>query len=249
MAGKLNGRVAIVTGAASGIGRGIAEAFAEEGAAVAVADRNEQAARDVSEAIAARGGRAIAVHVDVTDEALVAAMVERVLAELGGIDVLVNNAGINGTTKLVEMSLAEWQRMIDTNLTSLFLCTRAVLPTMIAQRSGRIINMGSQLGLVGGDRMAHYSAAKAGVHGFTKALAHELAPHNINVNAIAPGPIETPLLDGVAEDWLEQKKKELPLGRFGRVEEVAPTAVLLASDGGSFYTGSTLNVSGGDVMF
>jgi 3-oxoacyl-[acyl-carrier protein] reductase len=120
---------------------------------------------------------------------------------------------------------------------------------MIAQRSGRIINMGSQLALIGGDRMAHYSAAKAGVHGFTKALAHELAPYNINVNAIAPGPIETPLLDGISEDWLEKKRSELPLGRFGRVEEVAPTAVLLASDGGSYYTGATLNVSGGDVMY
>jgi 3-oxoacyl-[acyl-carrier protein] reductase len=247
--GKLDGRVAIVTGAASGIGRGIAEAFAEEGAAVAIADKNEQAAQKVSEEIAARGGRAIAVGVDVTDEALVAAMVERVLAELEGIDVLVNNAGINGDEALVDMSLATWRQMIDVNLTSMFLCTRAVLPTMIAQRSGRIINMGSQLALIGGDRMAHYSAAKAGVHGFTKALAHELAPHNINVNAIAPGPIETPLLDGISEDWLEKKRSELPLGRFGRVEEVAPTAVLLASDGGGYYTGATLNVSGGDVMY
>jgi 3-oxoacyl-[acyl-carrier protein] reductase len=247
--GKLDGRVAIVTGAASGIGRGIAEAFAEEGAVVAVADKNEQGAQQVTDEIAARGGRAIAVGVDVTDETLVAAMVERVLTELGGVDVLVNNAGINNNSTLVEMSLATWQQMIDVNLTSLFLCTRAVLPTMIAQRSGRIINMGSQLALIGGDRMAHYSAAKAGVHGFTKALAHELAPYNINVNAIAPGPIETPLLDGISEDWLEKKRSELPLGRFGRVEEVAPTAVLLASDGGSYYTGATLNVSGGDVMY
>jgi 3-oxoacyl-[acyl-carrier protein] reductase len=248
--GKLTGRVAIVTGAASGIGRGIAEAFAVEGAAVAVADKNEHGAQTVSEEIAAGGGRAIAVYVDVTDEALVTAMVERVLAELGGgIDVLVNNAGINGDAPLVEMSLATWRHMIDVNLTSMFLCTRAVLPTMIAQRSGRIINMGSQLALIGGDRMAHYTAAKAGVHGLTKALAHELAPHNINVNTIAPGPIETPLLDGISEDWLEKKRSEMPFGRFGRVEEIAPTAVLLASDGGSFYTGATLNVSGGDVMY
>jgi 3-oxoacyl-[acyl-carrier protein] reductase len=120
---------------------------------------------------------------------------------------------------------------------------------MIAQRSGRIINIGSQLALIGGDRMAHYSAAKAGVHGFTKALAHELAPHNINVNAIAPGPIETPLLDGISDEWLDQKRSEMPFGRFGRVEEIAPTAVLLASDGGGYYTGATLNVSGGDVMY
>ena len=247
--GKLDGRVAIVTGAASGIGRGIAEAFAEEGAAVAIADKNEQGAQSVADGIAGCGGRAIAVQVDVTDEALVGAMVERVLADLGRIDILVNNAGIDTISTVVEMPLAMWQQMMDVNLTSVFLCTKAVLPTMIAQRWGRIINLGSQLGLEGTDRMVHYCAAKAGVHGFTKALAYELAPHNINVNAIAPGPIETPLLDSIPEDWLEKKKASIPLGRFGRVEEVTPTAVLLASDGGSYYTGATLNVSGGDVMY
>jgi 3-oxoacyl-[acyl-carrier protein] reductase len=247
--GKLDGRVAIVTGAASGIGRGIAEAFAEEGATVAIADKNEQGAQTVADGIAGCGGRAIAVQVDVTDEAFVGAMVERVLADLGRIDILVNNAGIDTISTVVEMPLAMWQQMMDVNLTSVFLCTRAVLPTMIAQRWGRIINLGSQLGLEGTDRMVHYCAAKAGVHGFTKALAYELAPHNINVNAIAPGPIETPLLDSIPEDWLEKKKASIPLGRFGRVEEVTPTAVLLASDGGSYYTGATLNVSGGDVMY
>jgi 3-oxoacyl-[acyl-carrier protein] reductase len=247
--GKLNGRVAIVTGAASGIGRGIAEAFAEEGAAVAVADRNEAGAGKVARRIVDRGGRATAIQVDVSDEHAVAQMVERTLADLRGIDILVNNAGIDTVSTLVEMPLAMWQEMLDVNLTSLFLCTKAVLPTMIEQRAGRIVNIGSQLGLEGTDRMVHYCAAKAGVHGFTKALAYEVAPYNVNVNAIAPGPIQTPLLDTIPGDWLEKKRASIPLGRFGTVEEIAPTAVLLASDGGAYYTGATLNVSGGDVMY
>ncbi len=247
--GKLDGRVAIITGAASGIGRAIAEAFAEEGAAVTVADRNEEGARDVAEAIARGAGRAIAVYVDVTDEGLVAQMVERTRAELGGLHVLVNNAGIDTVSPLVEMPLSMWQEMLDVDLTSVFICTKAVLPTMIEQRFGRIINIGSQLGIEGTDRMVHYCAAKAGVHGFTRALAYEVAPFNINVNAIAPGPIETPLLRSIPDDWLEKKKAEIPLGRFGRVEEIAPTAVLLASDGGSYFTGATINISGGDVMY
>jgi 3-oxoacyl-[acyl-carrier protein] reductase len=246
--GHLDGKVAIVTGAGRGIGRAIAVAFAAEGAAVAVADRDEAAARATTEQIGRAGGRAAAVRVDVTDPKLVQEMIDTALSELGGLDILVNNAGIDTVSLLVDMTLEQWQEMIDVNLTSLFLCTKAALPRMIEQRWGRVINIGSQLGLKGADRMVHYCAAKAGVHGFGRALAYEVAPYNITVNAIAPGPIETELLMSIPQDWLDKKKAEVPLGRFGRVEEIAPTAVLLASDGGAYYTGATLNVSGGDAM-
>ena len=247
---KLEGRIAIVTGAASGIGRGIADAFAEEGAAVAVVDKNEEGARTVAQEISARGGRAVAVGVDVTDEQRVAEMVERVRSEFGGeIHVLVNNAGIDTVSLLVDMPLSLWQQMMDVNLTSVFIVTKAVLPTMIEQRFGRIINTGSQLALEGTDLMTHYCAAKAGVHGLTRALAFELAPHNITVNAVAPGATDTPLLDAIPQEWLAKKRAEIPLGRFARVEEIVPTFVLLASDGGGYYTGATLNCSGGDVMY
>ena len=245
---KLEGRVAIVTGAARGIGRAIGTAFAAEGAAVAFADRDRAGARDAAEAAAGAGAQTLALEVDVTDPAAVERMVEDTLGELGGLDVLVNNAGICSVAPLVEMSLEQWRAVIDTDLTSVFLCTKAALPPMLEQRWGRIINIGSQLALKGSATMVHYSAAKSGVHGFTRALAYEVAPYGITVNVIAPGPIETDMLAADPQEWLDAKLAEIPLGRFGRVEDVAPTAVLLASEDGAYYTGSTLNVSGGDVM-
>jgi 3-oxoacyl-[acyl-carrier protein] reductase len=246
--GKLDGRVALVTGAGRGIGRGIALGFAAEGASIAVVDRDGNGAEGVAAEIEAAGGRAVAVNADVAAPEQVDAAAARAIDELGGIDVLVNNAGIDSVSPIAEMPLELWREMIDVNLTGVFLCSRAVAPTMIERRRGRIINMSSQLALKGTVDMSHYCAAKAGVLGLTKALALELAPYGITVNAIAPGPIDTDMLRALPESWLERKRSELPLGRFGRVEEIVPTALLLASDDGAYYTGSTLNVSGGDVM-
>jgi 3-oxoacyl-[acyl-carrier protein] reductase len=245
---RLAGRVAIVTGSGRGIGRAIAEAFGEEGAALMLVDRDETAVRELAEQLLERGVRCRALGVDVADVDAVQAMVERTTAELGTPSVLVNNAGICPASPILGLSVQEWQQVLDVNLTSVFLCSRAVLPSMIAEGGGSIINIGSQLATKGGDLMAAYCASKGGVHAFTRALAREVAPHNVTVNVIAPGPTDTDLLRADPPEWLEQKLAELPLGRFARPEEIAPTAVLLASAGGAYYTGAVLNVSGGDVM-
>ncbi len=245
MSGRLAGRVSIVTGGGRGIGRAIAEAFVAEGALVVVADRDAELGGATALAI---GGGTVAVPTDVADEASVARLVEQVVATHGRIDVLVNNAGIASSAEVADMSLARWAETIAVDLTGVFLCSRAVLPGMIERRSGRIVNVGSQLGLRGAPALAHYCAAKAGVHGFTKALAREVAAHGITVNAIAPGPIDTDILASIDEETMAGILAEIPLGRLGRVEEIAPTAVLLASDEGAYYTGSVLNVSGGHVM-
>jgi 3-oxoacyl-[acyl-carrier protein] reductase len=246
--GQLAGRIALITGAARGIGQAIAEAFGREGAAVMLVDQDEPAVGELAARLTGQDIRCSWQGVDVTDSAAVRELVQRTLAELGGLDILVNNAGVCSTMPLVDLPLEEWRRVIDTDLTSVFLCSQAVLPSMIAQRDGRIINIGSQLASKGAELMVHYCAAKSGVHGFTRALAREVAQHNITVNVIAPGPTETDMLRADPQEWLDSKLEELPLGRFARPEEIAPTAVLLASRGGSYYTGATLNVSGGDVM-
>ena len=245
MTGALRGRRALVTGGASGIGRAIAEAFVAEGARVVLLDRDgtlaEQAARDV--------GTAGWVGADVADEEQVRQAVTDAEQTMGDIDVLVNAAGILTQAPLVEMSLAQWQQTIDVDLTGVFLMCRHVVPGMVRRGAGRVINIASQLAIKGGESLTHYSAAKAGVIGLTKALALEVSRSGVLVNAIAPGPIETPLVEGISEDWKTAKRAELPLGRFGRPEEVAPTAVLLASSpGGDLYVGQTLGPNSGDVM-
>ena len=246
---KLLDRVAIVTGGARGIGGAIATAFAAEGADVVIADvLGEDAAEPVLSAIAAAGRRGLLVRADVSDEQQVRARADRTYAEFGAVDILVNDAGTFGQFFFHELPVEEWDRVLGINLRGVFLCTRFVLPRMLERGSGNVINVASQLGQIGGVEMVHYSASKAGVIGFTKALAREVSAKGIRVNAIAPGPILTDMMAEETEEWAARKLGELPIGRFGEVHEVAPTAVFLASDESSYYVGQTLCPNGGDVM-
>jgi 3-oxoacyl-[acyl-carrier protein] reductase len=247
---KLEGKVALVTGAGQGIGKEIALAYAREGAKVGVNDKMKEQALSSAQEVRALGQEDLPVPADVSLERPVRDMVETMFREFGRIDVLVNNAGIFNQSRLVDMPVSTWDHMIQVNLRSVYLCTRFVLPSMVERRYGRIINVASQLGIKGAAKLAHYCAAKAGIIGFTKALALEVAEHNITANSIAPGPIETDLVVGeVSPDQIAAQIAELPLGRYGQVEEVAPTAVLLAAEpDGNLYTGQTLGPNAGDVM-
>jgi NAD(P)-dependent dehydrogenase (short-subunit alcohol dehydrogenase family) len=249
--GLLEGQFALVTGAASGIGAAIALAFARQGADLVLVDTQPEdgrAAAAVIEGVEATGRRALYLVADVADAGAVQAMVADALTTFGRIDILVNNAGIFTESLLEDLSVSEWDRVLAVNLRGTFLCTRFLLPQMLERGSGRIINIASQLGQIGGPGVVHYSASKGGVIAFTKALAREVAKRGVLVNAIAPGPIVTPLLERETEQWRRQKLSELPIGRFGEVDEVTPTALLLASAGGSYYVGQTLGPNGGDVM-
>lgn len=247
--GLLAGKVAIVTGAASGIGAAVARAYVAEGALLVLADSNASGLDRTAKECSADGGTVRQCHVDVTDEQSTREMVESTLTAFGDLHILVNCAGILTEVPFVEMEVSTWDEMIATDLRSVFLCCRWAVPHMVSRRGGRIINVASQLGIMGGTELVHYSAAKAGVIGLTKALAREVARYGVLVNAIAPGPIETPLTAGISEDWRSAKQAQLPLGRFGVPAEVAPTAVLLASDpGGNLYVGQTLGPNSGDVM-
>lgn len=248
MSDRLHGRIALVTGAAGGIGEAIAAAFADEGAQLALTDLDLNPVQRTIDRLP-RGTRASAHAADLTDTEQVQALVESVLAEHGTIEVLVNSAGLLSAAPLTEMDPSTWDEIITADLRSVFLCCRYVVPHMVRRRWGRVINITSQLGILGGERLSHYSAAKAGTIGLTKSLAREVAKENVLVNAIAPGPVETPLIESLSPGWLESKRAELPLGRFGVPAEVAPTAVLLASDpDGNLYVGQTLGPNSGDVM-
>jgi 3-oxoacyl-[acyl-carrier protein] reductase len=248
MVGRLEGKIALVTGGAGGIGEAISAAFVREACDVAILDLKIEKARASADRVAAGSDRVLAVAADVSDETAVTAAVATVTARFGRVDILVNAAGIDTTSLVQDMPLALWEQMMAINLRGVFLVTRAVLPGMIERRFGRIINIASQLAHKGGAEMAHYAAAKAGVIGFTRSLALEVARGGITVNAICPGPIDTDLYRALPEDWKARKLTELPIGRIGRVDEIAPTAVMLASNDGSYYIGATLNPNGGDVM-
>ena len=245
----LRGRVALVTGGSRGIGAAIVRAFVAEGADVAFChlDDDDRAAEVRSE-IEAAGRRTYAASCDVADEAAVETFVSAVREKCGAIDILVNNAGTSDEALFEAITPAEFDRIIAVNLRGTFLMTRACYPEMRSRSAGRIINIASQLAYRGAAGLVHYCAAKAGVIGFTRALAREAASYGILVNAIAPGPVDTDLMAAMTEGWKESKRRELPLHRFGTPEEIAPTAVLLASEAGSFYVGQTLSPNGGDVM-
>jgi 3-oxoacyl-[acyl-carrier protein] reductase len=248
MMGKLSGKTALVTGAARGIGHAIALAYAREGADIAVLDLKKENAEKTAAEISALGVRGIAFGADVGSESEVIFAFNQVLSLFGHIDILVNNAGIDTTSLVVDMSTDMWDEMMRINLRSIFLCSRQVLPSMLERKYGRIINISSQLAHKGAPQMAHYAAAKAGVIGFTRSLAYEVAMSGITVNAICPGPVETELFRGLPEAWRKRKLAELPIGRAATVNEIAPVAVLLASDEGSYFVGATLNPNGGDYM-
>jgi len=245
----LNGRVALVTGASRGIGAAIALALGREGAAVGINYRQSEAqAAEVVAAIRAAGSKALPLRADVTDGTSVRAMVAGMLSAFGQIDVLVNNAGILTDALLHQMSDETWDEMIATNLRSVFLCARAVLPHMLERGSGKIINVSSLLGQKGMPGRTHYAAAKGGVIAFTRALAREVGPRGIHVNAIAPGLIETELVGPITDEIRRERSAILALRRLGLPEDVAPTAVFLASDGSNYYSGQTLSPNGGDTM-
>ncbi len=246
---SLAGRTALVTGGSRGIGAAIVALFARQGAKVGFCHHGDDAnAAAVTDALAAEGLAAVHTSCDVALEGDVAALAAWAGEALGPVDILVNCAGIGDDVPFEKISLSAFDRMIGVHLRGTFMVTQAFYPGMVERGFGRIINLASQLAYKGGVNVAHYCAAKGGIVSLTRALSQEAAPKGVLVNAIAPGPIDTDMLRGFSEDWKAWKQTQLPIGRFGRVEEVAPTALLLASAAGSNYVGQTLSPNGGDVF-
>ncbi|MBY5666291.1 SDR family NAD(P)-dependent oxidoreductase [Rhizobium leguminosarum] len=241
-------RSAIVTGAGSGIGRAIAHKLAAEGYAVMVNDLSLVRADAVAGEIQAAGGTAAAIAGDVSSEDDVAAIHAASVTAHGETHLLVNNAGIAHQALFENLEVKDFDRMFAVHVRGTFLMTKAVLPAMLDRGEGVVVNVASQLGQIGGVELVHYSSAKAAIIGMTKALAREVSKRGVRVNAVAPGPINTPLVMALSDDWRATKKAELPLGRFGEPEEVAETVAFLASPAASLFVGQTLGPNSGDVM-
>ena len=247
MAGyNLQGQVALVTGASRGIGAVIGRRLAQAGARVGVNYKASQdAAGDVVEAITGDGGEALLVEGDISQEASAEAVVKLVLAHWGRIDILINNAGITRDRLLVRMVAEDWDQVLSVNLRGAFLCTRLVMPHLIRQRQGRVVNVSSIVGLTGNPGQANYAAAKAGLVGFTKAVAREVASRQVTVNAVAPGFITTSMVDQLSQENQKQILSRIPLGRFGTADDVAEAVLFLCSEGASYITGQVLTIDGG----
>ena len=245
----LDGEIALVTGGSRGIGRAIALRLAEEGAKVAINYAgNQTAAEEVKAIIEQHGGTAMIVQTDVSDSAAAAEMVARVHEELGGLDILVNNAGITRDTLLLRMKDEDFDAVINTNLKGIYACTKAAAKFMTKQRSGRIVNLSSVVGEIGNIGQTNYAAAKAGVIGFSKAAAKELAARHVAVNVVAPGFIDTDMTAVLKDSIRERLIESIPLGALGKPEHVADAVLFLVSDAASYITGQVLNVDGGMVM-
>ncbi len=245
---SLSGRVAFVTGASQGIGRTCALRLAKDGAAVAVAARSQEKLNELAAEIIAAGGRAAAFALDVADEDQVKAAIKAAAAQFGKIDILVNNAGITRDQLVMRMKRADWDAVLQTNLTSAYLCIQQAIPIMLKQRWGRIINITSIFGQTGQAGQANYSASKAGLIGLTMAIAREVGSRNITCNAVAPGFIETAMTAGLSDEFKQNALKQIPLGRLGTPDDVASAVAFLASDDAAYITGHVLSVNGGMHM-
>src|ERR1700758_2258275 len=245
---SLAGRVALVTGASQGIGHACALKLAQSGATLAVAARNQQKLEDLVGRITSSGGKAAAFAMDVADEEQIKSGCKAVIAQVGKVDILVNNAGITRDQLIMRMKRADWDAVLNTNLTSAYLCIQQVIGSMLKQRWGRIINITSVFGQMGQAGQANYASSKAGLIGLTMAIAREVASRNITCNAVAPGFVETAMTSGLSEDFRQNAVKMIPLGRVGKAEDVASAVAFLASEESSYITGHVLNVNGGMLM-
>ena len=244
----LSGSVALVTGASRGIGAVIARRLAEAGVKVGVNYLSSpESAEEVVSSIISAGGEALMVEGDVSQEEPAKSTVQQVVSHWGRIDILVNNAGINRDRLLLRMNTDDWDQVIQVDLRGAFLCTRFVMPHLIKQRSGRVVNISSVVGISGNPGQANYAAAKAGLIGFTKSVAREVASRNVTVNALAPGYISTGMVEKLSEDAREKILSRIPMGRFGAAEDVSEAVVFLCSKGASYITGEVLTIDGGMI--